>query len=301
MINSKNIFLTAAVLFISSINAMNFNYGYIMSYDLNTSGYIFINNGTLKGLNSATINVTTFKGNGTVDSPNIKIFCNEFHFTGKINTNGSCVICVKKPFDTSNFTRSGSGQFTIIESSNTVEEYSKSSLFSHGYNLLISGCLVSEHEMDNNIEKIAFHALTNSIDEKSLLRDLLNSTENQIQYHHARIGQDKDDSEIKSGLIYSGIGATVVGASAAGIINKNLIFNALKKRFSDIDEAVIPVSMIMLGSLSILPIIKSVRHFVDGFNPQHEERYEKLLIIKEKLKKALSMPSASKANVIKLK
>lgn len=110
----RNLVLITSFLVAYTTQATMTNNGSVTSRDISTSTESYINNGSLNGSNSVTINVNSFGGNGTIDSKKVVINCDDFQFTGNINCTDECTISVRKPLDVSTFTRSGNGKFTVI-------------------------------------------------------------------------------------------------------------------------------------------------------------------------------------------
>ncbi len=284
-----------------TLSAMNVNYGYIASYNNAIDSWYFVNNGTVTGYNSVTLNVKSLSGSGTISAPTITICCDEFDFTGTISCDGNCRIYAKKSFNPKTFTKEGKGSFTIIISSSDVERHNISTLLTRASNcMLINAVSLTDELIDKNINEIRRNAYLNSINEQTLMISFQKELQTKIAYHAERLDQERDASELHKGLRNVGIGLTGVVLAALGYTYRVKTADFVRTCIPTFENDVVTAGAACLGILSLIPVGLSVEKFSKGLNPRHKENHERLLRLQAKLDQAFKQAYVSQDQIIKL-
>ncbi len=297
----KKIFFMGCLFAGCNLSAMNVNSGYIASYNNTVSTWYYINNGTVIGLNSVTLNVKSLSGSGTISAPTITISCDEFDFTGTISCDGSCRIYTKKAFNPSIFTKEGKGSFTIVISSSAVERHSSSTLLAKACGLMLKNPVsLTDELIDKNISEIRRDAYLNSIDEQDFRASFQKELQKQIAYHAERLDQERDVIELHKGLKIAGVGFGGVLLAGLGYTYRVKTADFVRTYMPSFDNDVVTVVSGGLGVLSLIPLGLSVEKFRKGLNPRHKENYERLLVLQAKIAQAFTQAYVSQDQVIKL-
>ncbi|MBA3954617.1 hypothetical protein H0X48_04850 [Candidatus Dependentiae bacterium] len=270
------------------------NYGYTASVNAEINANNYTNNGTLLAWNSACINVGTIGGNGTISSDKITIQCDSFDFNGTIKCNGECKIYAKKPFKHTQFRKEGTGNFYVIITPYTFKEYTTQSLISDFSGKLYNQCLtLKEPAIDENLRHASALAVLNALDVQKVLEGIKHEIANKHRYHLDRLDQKHDMTDIYCGLASAGIG--IAGLAGTYMLNKHI--KKLQNHMS-YDSAI--ALIITSGVLSVFPIALSGQLLLEGLKPQHKEKHEQLLIITQRIDKALATPFIQNVQVSKL-
>lgn len=337
MKNQLKIGLIAAILSFIQFSAysMQANFGYIASFDCTISTYKYVNNGTIYGMNSVKMDVSsltgtgtisaaksnvgiktgyfgysgtisareacsikakTFEGTATIDAPYIYIDSDEFKFSGTLSCDKNCRIYSKKAFDTNTFKRVGKGTFAVIISPYDVRYFSKEGLSSISYNYFCSNCLnLNESEIDNKIKEIRTYAALNFIDDKSVLEDITKNLQTKADFHKARLEEHQDIDSLYVGLAKCGV-------TGAGIIVSYFAFKheqALTTKFKA-DAGFIKIMSVIVAGVSTLPAAFSYSDFYNWRNPRHQEKYDGFSLIISRIEHALTTPRVVEEQIITL-
>ena len=336
MKNHSKIGLLASILYLLQlpVYSMQVNYGYIASYDCTVNTYKFINGGTLKGLNSVKVNVSSLTGTGTIsagsyaeiktdyfgysgtiysghrlgikakkfeesatiEAPIITIACDEFKFVGVISCSDKCIIYAKKPFDKNMFKKSGEGKFKVVISPYDIQYFSKEGLISKSYNEFCYNCLtLDQTTLDSTIKRIRTHAVLNDIDDKEVLNDIKKKLEEKANFHQARLQENQDMDSLYVGLAKCGV-------TGAGLLAAYFAFKheqALTTKFKA-DAGVIKIMSVIAAACSTLPAAFSFSDFYNWRNPRHQEKYDGFSLIISRIDHALATPRVAEEQIITL-
>lgn len=270
--NKQNIILAL----ISTFSYLNAS---VTAQTYRNDGYVYSSN--------ADINVNNFLGNGTISSNHVLINCDNFGFTGTINCDGECFIRCKNAFDYKQFTKKGSGKFTVIISPYEFKPQDKSGIVNFSRSLMLGNLLSKTNQtIDSEINRIRYSIKINSLNEKEVFNELLNKLEDQINYHRTRLNQTVSRPDLATSIALSTL--SVVGYVVSFAQYRSRV--NLEKQFPSLPKSEALTWMLIGFGASTIPALAAVVYFTEALNPRHQEKLNKLLGIKGRIHKALEQP-----------
>lgn len=318
-----------------STYSMQVNSGSITSFNCNISTYKYINNGTVYGINSVKVDVSSltgsgtisavnkdvsiktgyfgytgtilagescdikaniFEGTATIEAPSITIIADEFKFNGTLSCDKNCNIYTKKSFDINSFKRRGRGTFKIIISSYEVKYFNQAELALTAYNYFYGRCTnLKEVDIDAKIKEIRAYAALNFIDEKAVFDNIKKNLEEKVNFHQQRLEEKRDIDSLYVFFAKWGISATGLLATYVLFVNEQTLTTTFKA-----EEGFIKLLSCITAAASTLPAIFSYSDFYNWKNPRHKEKYESLSLIISRIDHALAVERVPEEQIFNL-
>lgn len=334
MFKVKSTFLVLTLVAASPVYSMYYNAGYSGSFNNKVSTFKCVNDGTIAGFNSVELDVTTLSGSGTISGKWVTIACKEYNFGGTVSASEACVIRAKKfeeagkiespkltiicdtcnfkgtiacekectiyakePFKYSQFKRTGAGQVTVIICKNDVKLCTQEGLLADVTRTLRNNCLnLTQESIDATLKEMRTTAVLNKIADKSVLEQLRKNIEIDVNYRKDRLDQTRDTSALYKGLAFCGAGTAGLGVAYSLYRYRG----AICKKMNVWDADRLKLTAGLVGAFSTIPFALSWPSFREWLNPQHKEKYEKFLLISDRIDHALKTPRIAEEQIIKL-
>ncbi len=270
----------------------------------------------------------TMTGNGYIKSPKIKIVTNDFQFKGVIECDGECTIISAKPVNRSQCTFKGKGKYTftvdpnacaqLLNNDNETKEPIRpfvpvaptfpvvhpnnniptpvndraSDVSTHSSAYVIEIFLtyidtkllsLAPQAIDMAVEEVRFRAEKAHLNEKDILNTLLRRINTRIEYDKQRIGTTWTP----------GLSATGLAITAGGLFSLKYFLKQASDEYNknhNFEDAKFQVMVGLTGASGAMAMFGGLLALAGLGNPQHKERCDKYMIVKQSLEHALSNP-----------